>query len=578
MTVRDWSRFSIVAGLCCLGWGLPVSERSLEGADYIRDLQQQAITSKKSDFGHWGPDPEDFTGWKSHSNRLIPIYTFGTLGQGHGVDLTSYTGANSPYRSERKLQQLFGRVPTQTLNTAAEYCDQTNITDLQRAAAQAGKKHIFLVIFDGMDWQTTWCAATCAQQKITYQEGRGQGLHFLDYQAGGTTQFGWMCTTPYNEGTDVDVNTQTLVNPGGRVQPGYNADIGGYFPWSRSKDPGYHIAKPGAGVMRHAYTDSSSSASSMTAGLKTYNNSVNVDAAGQPVETLPQQLQREGWLVGAVTSVPISHATPAATYANNVHRDDYQDLTRDLLGLPSIVHPQQPLPGLDVLIGGGFGTEVTKPADVEKLREVEAQGQNFVPGNKYLTADDLKTSDVAHGGRYVTAVRTTGQPGKQLLQAAAERAAAENHRLLGFFGNGKYGHLPFATADGDYVPTLDNGSKPEAYTPEDLTENPTLAEMTTAAITAIARPGKRFWLMVEPGDVDWANHANSIDNSIGAVMSGDKAVRVITDWVDQHSNWEDSLLIVTADHGHYLVIERPELLLPPVVVAPESDRSPSSQP
>ena len=38
-----------------------------------------------------------------------------------------------------------------------------------------------------------------------------------------------------------------------------------------------------------------------------------------------------------MTSVPFDHASPAAMYAQNVHRDDYQDLARDMLGLPGIM-------------------------------------------------------------------------------------------------------------------------------------------------------------------------------------------------------------------------------------------------
>lgn len=52
--------------------------------------------------------------------------------------------------------------------------------------------------------------------------------------------------------------------------------------------------------------------------------------------------------------------------------------------------------------------------------------------------------------------------------------------------------------------------------PEDITENPTPAEMTTAALTVLQKREKGFWLMVEAGDVDWANHDNNIDTSIGA--------------------------------------------------------------
>ncbi|MBS0263009.1 MAG: alkaline phosphatase, partial [Planctomycetes bacterium] len=79
--------------------------------------------------------------------------------------------------------------------------------------------------------------------------------------------------------------------------------------------------------------------------------------------------------------------------------------------------------------------------------------------------------------------------------------------------------------------------------------------------TVLGKNPKGFWLMVESGDVDWANHDNNIDNSIGAVNSGDAAVKTITNWVEKHSNWQESLLIVTADHGHYLVIEKPEALI-----------------
>ena len=172
--------------------------------------------------------------------------------------------------------------------------------------------------------------------------------------------------------------------------------------------------------------------------------------------------------------------------------------------------------------------------------------------------------DIANGGKYVIATREPQVRGAERLQAAATQAAAGKHRLLGFYGNGKYnGHLPFATADGDYQPAMGRNNKAEVYASEDLTENPNLAEMTQAGITAIARPDQKFWLMVEAGDVDWANHDDNIDNSIGAVKSGDAAIKVITDWVEQHSNWNESLMIVTADHGHLLVLNKPELLITP---------------
>src|SRR5690606_19960267 len=113
---------------------------------------------------------------------------------------------------------------------------------------------------------------------------------------------------------------------------------------------------------------------------KSYNNAVNVDPFGRKVPTIAHQLAEQGMAIGVVTSVPISHATPACAYSHNVHRSDYQDLTRDLLGLPSISHPNVPLPGVDVLIGAGWGEN----RDADK-----SQGENYVPGNRYLADADL---------------------------------------------------------------------------------------------------------------------------------------------------------------------------------------------
>ena len=517
--------------------------------DHLYDLQSQAIEQDFSPSAHWGVQPEKYTQWGSHSNRLTPVYTFGTLGAGPGIDLTEYMGENSPYRSEEQLRRIYGFDPSASASPDAEYLDQTNLYDLQVAALKAGKKHIILVVFDGMDWHTTRAAAIYNTRSVAYREGRGRGTHFQEYTAGGTTQFGWMVTSPHNDGTKVDVDEQTVKNPGGTQLGGYNPNRGGFTPWDPPSNEKYLLGQPKE--KSHSYTDSACSATSMTAGIKTYNNAIGVDATGTPVTTIAHQAQELDYAVGAVTSVPISHATPAAAYAVNVHRGDYQDLTRDLLGLKSISHPNRPLRGLDVLIGAGAG--VNKDED-------KAQGENFVPGNRYLAEEDLAAIDVENGGRYVVARRTDGVRGSEALSKAAATAAAEGRRLFGFYGAGS--HLPYQTADGDYHPAPGR-AKAEGYSDADRYENPTLAEMTAAALKVLGTNRRGFWLMVESGDVDWANHDDNLDNSIGAVNSGDAAVKAITDWVEANSNWEETVMIVTADHGHYLVIDRAEDLIPP---------------
>ena len=508
--------------------------------DRLAQLQWQANQDRKAAWGHWGNNPADYHAWRSHSNRLIPVYTF-------GASLEPYIGANSIYRREPDLRKLYGRVPNGTLNPQAEYADQTDIYRLQKAAIEAGnKKYVFLVVFDGMDWQTTWAAALYHSQQVHYRQGRGTGLHFQDYR-GVETDYGFIVTSPYADDCQTDVDAQQIKVPW-KSRGGYNADLGGAFPWSRASEANYLLGK--LPDMPDSVTDSSSSATSLTAGIKTFNGAINVTHDCRQVEPIANWVQRErGFSVGAISSVPISHATPAAAYANNVSRDDYQDLTRDMLGLPSVAHRQHALPGLDVVIGTGWGIQSEKP---------DGQGANFIPGNPILTDEDKRASDVRHGGRYHIAERTAGRAGAEVLGEAAHAAAAAKQRLLGFFGTAA-GHLPFRTGNGDYRPTRDV-KELEQYKPEDLTENPTLEQMTEAAIQVLATNPKGFWLMVESGDVDWANHSNNLDNSIGAVLSGDAAFHAIVQWIEKQQAWEQSLVIVTADHGHYFHLLDPEAI------------------
>ena len=511
--------------------------------DPIRAMQFAAVDTKQADWGHWGDKIETYSSWTNHSNRLIPVYTF-------GISLDKFTGENSVYRNAAALKNIYKRPTVLTVDSKAEYMDQTDIYRLQQAAFAAGKKHIVLIVFDGMDWQTTRAAAIYRNGEVTYTMGRGHGLAFQDYDQV-ETDFGAMATSPYDNSTKVDVDAQLVTQQGGKKFGGYNAQVGGYYPWSIPKSYPYLLAKDSN--FPHAVTDSASSATSMTAGIKTYNGSINVDHNGKPVVPFARVLQEQGYKIGVVTSVPISHATPASAYSNNVTRNDYQDLTRDLLGQSSIGN-RKPHPGVDVLIGCGFGVDITE--DEKIIDEIKKQGSNFSPPNRFFAQDTLRAIDAAHGGKYQVVRRTAGVNGRELLNEATKMAVEDNTRLLGFFGTSD-SHLPYATADGDYKPTRGIDSA-DVYTADDLNENPTLRDMTVSALTVLEQNEKSFWLMIEAGDVDWANHNNNIDDSIGAVYSGEQAFMAVCEWAEKNDRWKDTAVILTADHGHLFVMDRPE--------------------
>ena len=511
-----------------------------KSADVMRSMQEDAIKQLHADWGYWGSSPDRYSTWMNHSNRLIPLYTF-------GLTLDHLRKEGSVYGDEARLKELYGVVPEGTLVKDAPYFDQTDVYRLQKQAIEDGKTQIILIVFDGMDWDSSYNAALYKNGKISYTEGRGNGLTFQDYR-GVETDFGSVVTSARLSGGRLDVDAQTFVDGDKPSTGGYDPNRGGFAPWETAPQKDYLMGLDR--TQPHTVTDSASSATSMTAGIKTYNAAINVDVFGTQVETIAHQLQSyRNFAIGVVTSVPISHATPAAAYSHNVSRDDYQDITRDLIGLTSAAHKREPLPGLDVLIGGGWGKAKDKDAK---------QGNNFVPGREYYDPEDLRRVSIDEGGKYLVAKRTAGRSGKDVLDEATKNAVEGNHRLLAVFG-GPDGHLPFATADGNFDPTLD--ARGEAvYSPADITENPVLADMALSALEILKQNKDGFWLMVEAGDVDWANHANSIDNSIGAVLSGDAAVKAVFDWVEKESDWTKTAVIVTADHGHYFMLKDPQAI------------------
>ncbi len=547
-------------------------------ADLLRTLQTQYVQNagqkmpRAYHFGSQGAGSV-FSNHFSHSNRMVGVYAFGRT-----VDLGSVTGKHSRYRDAAAIRAAYGFMPENTLNPQAEYADQSDLYRVLKDAVARGARHVFIIWFDGLDWPTAQAAAIVRTGKV-YTEGKGSGLFFQDYTADGTAQYGFAVTSPTHDRSIQDIDRQLVTIPPDSLGGGYDAQIAGPNPWTLgplgSQAPGYFKGQSAnaadragvqaAGRVLHAYTDSSQSAAELVSGVKSYNSGLNVADDSRLVTTLFHELQDRAWKVGTVTSVPFCHASPAGMYVQNVERYDYQDIGRSMLGVPGVIQEARQArlyPGLDVVIGTGYGI-------IAKESELKNQGRNAVPGNLYLTDLDRAAIDIRNGGKYVCAQTEPGTNGGQALLQAAEAAASRRARLFGFFGAKTFDHLPFRTADGRYdpAPSLGRRGQPapaEKYSPEEIDSQPTLAEMTAAALRVLAAPrDSQFILFVEAGDVDFALHGNNLDNAIGAIFSGDAAVQTVARWVETHSNWDESIMIVSSDHGHYLVVDDPQGLTVP---------------
>jgi alkaline phosphatase len=75
---------------------------------------------------------------------------------------------------------------------------------------------------------------------------------------------------------------------------------------------------------------------------------------------------------------------------------------------------------------------------------------------------------------------------------------------------------------------------------------PSLAEMTQKAIELL-QGGKGFFLQVEGASIDKQDHAQNPCGQIGETVAFDKAIAVGLGFAEKHP---DTLIIVTADHGH----------------------------
>ena len=86
----------------------------------------------------------------------------------------------------------------------------------------------------------------------------------------------------------------------------------------------------------------------------------------------------------------------------------------------------------------------------------------------------------------------------------------------------------------------------EADRARDKGGEPSLTEMTTAALRVLSRAPKGFVLMVEAGRIDHAHHANNAYRALVDTVELSRAVEAAL----RATKREDTLVIVTADHGH----------------------------
>ena len=221
-------------------------------------------------------------------------------------------------------------------------------------------------------------------------------------------------------------------------------------------------------------TDSAAASSAWGGGTRVNNGALNVGPDGEQHEPILQKFKSAGKSVGCVTTVPITHATPAGFCINISSRGDQSKIAELYLPLK-----------FDVMMGGG---------------------NNYFSAAKRNDGKDMYQQFTANG---FTVLKNRDA----MLQAIGGKP------ILGVFGDDG---LPY---------TLDRNQD------QDLQDAvPTIAEMAKSAISILNTNKNGFVLQVEGGKVDWAAHGNDIGGLIYDQVAFDEAIGAVLEFAEKDGN------------------------------------------
>jgi len=469
-----------------------------------------------------------------------------------------------------------------------------------------GVKYVILVIGDGMQLEHEIAASQ-------YLNGTPDDLSFhkLPYKAHMTT---WDVTTygRYAEIRGVDNYSPDNFIPG-LAYDIFSAGVSPYplnRPWEN--EPGYILqraisygetnfdldAEPGRYKEKfYMCTDSAAAGTAMATGRKTEAGNISWHYGGKdgfkygksdqdgdpenaPYKTICEMLreQKNGYF-GTVSSVPYNHATPAAFISHNPDRNNYYEGRRswyDGKGLAeSIFDDVQP----DVVIGGGFPTALT--ATTQKIGGyISKDIYNRITKNQtpYVMAG-TKSEEINYGECEKPQYATIAEA---LSNINNPDSGDYQKKLVALYDSDNWAG-PYAQGDGKF--SRDEAGNTQMTDSDPLTESDPMEggipNLEHAAIQAIKlllyrstkNDDKPFFLMVEQGDIDWANHSNDYKHMIGTTWELSKTVDAICRYIESDDkgenanpskpedrmNWSNTLLIVTSDHGNsYMRLKRDE--------------------
>lgn len=288
--------------------------------------------------------------------------------------------------------------------------------------------------------------------------------------------------------------------------------------------------------------DSAGTMTAMMSGVKTDVGVIGVDediergncatVAGNELVTALELAEIAGKSTGIISTARITHATPAATYAKSADRNwedvsdmpesavtgGCEDIASQLVNFESNLETRfsgLDVNGIEVVMGGGR--------------------RHFLPKEEAFNSPDAASSVEGDrtDGRDLTAEWQANYPNGAYVYDQTGFDAINPETTERVFGLFNESHMQY-----------------EADRDNDIAGEPSISDMTEKAINILDNNDDGFFLMVESGRIDHSHHAGSaygaLTDTIEFAAAIEKAVELTND--------EETLIIVTADHGHVFTI------------------------
>ena len=250
-------------------------------------------------------------------------------------------------------------------------------------------------------------------------------------------------------------------------------------------------------------TDSAAAASAWANGEKFRRGEISChdddqDGKCQPTPgpTILETAKAKGKSTALVVTSTVTDATPAAFGAHVSSRYCENEIARQYIQLTKV----------DVILGGG-------------LNHFNSTGEQ---------ADKCGTF-----GNFIAEAENNGYDVVCTGQELNSAVAKGSQKILGLFSpKGK-------------TPEMFRVNPAEHYRKEE----PTLPQMTAAALEVLEKDKDGFFLLVEGSQIDWANHRNDVAYQVAETLAFDHSVQVVLHWINEKPNRvQHTLVIIAPDH------------------------------